>query len=125
MKKLIFRDNFQFIRYNCIVRKLFSLILEIFMNTTEEVQKELVSCLSGINSDGIGNVDPQKIDRLNIISAAAAANGMSQGKKLIDNLVTVLKAFKEGKSAKESVSVRLTALDFYLQNTKGSTTEEL
>jgi hypothetical protein len=95
------------------------------MSTAEEIQKELDGCLDSINSAGLDNIDLQNIEKLDKISAIAAVQGMSQGKKLIDNLSAVLKAFKEGKSAKESVSVRLTALDFYLQNIKSSTTEDL
>ena len=95
------------------------------MNTAENIQKELEGCLDSINSDGLGNLNAQNIEKLDHISAAAAEQGMNQGKKLIDNFVTTLKSFKEGKSAEESVSVRLTALEFYLKNMKGAATEEL
>jgi len=99
--------------------------LEIIMSTTEEIQKELESCLESINSTGLDNLDIQNIYALDKISVSAAELGMTQGKKLVDNLAAVLKTFKEGKSAKESVSVRLTALEFYLQNIKSSGTEDL
>ena len=95
------------------------------MDTAENLQKELESCIGSINSAGLDKLDPQNIEKLEKISAAAATSGMNQGKKLVDNLITVLKAFKEGKSTQDSVSVRMTALDFYLQNTTGSATEEL
>ena len=95
------------------------------MDTVDNLEKELESCLSSINSVGLDNLDPQNIEKLEKISAAAAACGMNQGKKLVDNLITVLKAFKEGKSTQDSVSIRITALDFYLKNTTGSDTEEL
>jgi hypothetical protein len=66
----------------------------------------------------------QNIEKLETLSAAAAGLGMRQGKKLIDNLSTVLKSFKEGKSAEGSVAVRMTAMDFYLQNLRGSSPME-
>ena len=95
------------------------------MDTTENIQKELESCIGSINSAGLDKLDPQNIEKLEKISAAAAACGMNQGKKLVDNLIAVLKTFKEGKSTQDSVSIRLTALDFYLKNTTGAATEEL
>jgi hypothetical protein len=95
------------------------------MDTVENLQKELESCLGSINSAGLDNVDPQNIEKLDKLAAAADSLGMKQGKQLVDNLVSVLKALKEGKSTANSVSVRLTALDFYLQNTRGAATEEL
>ena len=95
------------------------------MDTAENLQKELESCIGSINSAGLEKLDSQNIDKLEKISGAAAACGMNQGKKLVDNLITVLKTFKEGKSTQDSVSIRLTALDFYMQNINGAATEEL
>ena len=95
------------------------------MDTVESLQKELENCINSINSAGLGSLDVKNIETLEKISAAAAGMGMNQGKKLVDNLSTVLKSFKEGKSPEESVSIRMTALDFYLKNTQGSATEDL
>ena len=96
------------------------------MDTVENLQKELENCINSINSTGFNGLDAQNIDKLEKISAAATGLGMNQGKKLIDNLVTVLKSFKEGKSNEGSVSLRMTAMEFYLSNTKSSgSTEEL
>ncbi|MCL2067597.1 MAG: hypothetical protein FWG99_09050 [Treponema sp.] len=95
------------------------------MDTTETFHDELEKCLGSINSDGLEKLDPQNIEKLEKISAVAAEHGMNQGKKLIDNLVQVLKNLLEGKSTPDSVSLRLTALDFYINNIKGSSTEEL
>ena len=96
------------------------------MDTVDNLQKELESCINSINSAGLGSLDSQNIDKLDKLSAAAAGFKMNQGKILIDNLSTVLKSFKEGKSTEDSVSIRLTAMDFYLKNTKSSgSTEEL
>ena len=96
------------------------------MDTVENLQKELENCIKSINSAGLGSLDAKNIEVLDKLSAAAAGLGMNQGKKLIDNLSTVLKSFKEGKSKEDSVSIRMTAMEFYLKNTQGdSSTEEL
>ena len=96
------------------------------MDTVENLQKELNNCIKSINSAGLGSLDVKNIETLDKLSEAATILGMTQGKKLIDNLVTVLKAFKEGKSKEDSVSIRLTAMEFYLKNTQGGgSTEEL
>jgi hypothetical protein len=97
----------------------------LVLDTIENLQKELEACVGSINSAGLGNLDPQNIEKLDKISAAASSLGMNQGKKLIDNLVAVLKTFKDGGGKEESVTVRLTALEFYLQNTAGGATEDL
>ena len=96
------------------------------MDTVEKIHSELESCLKGINSGGLSNLDAKIIEKLEKIVPAAAGLGMEQGKKLTENLSEVLKTFKEGKSNESSVAVRITALDFYLQNIKGTdSTEEL
>jgi hypothetical protein len=94
------------------------------MNTVESLREELEGCVSHINSSGFGTLDPQITGKLEQFSAAAGGLGMNSGKKLIENLSTVLKSFKEGKSREESIQLRLTALDFYLQNIKGGGGEE-
>jgi hypothetical protein len=95
------------------------------MDTVESLQRELEHCVNNINAAGLDKLDPQNIEKLNQIGIFAAGLGMNQGKKLIDNLSMVLKALQEGKSTEDSARLRLTALDFYLQNIKGAATEEL
>jgi hypothetical protein len=94
------------------------------MDTVESLREELEKCVSGINSAGLGNFDPQTIDKLEQFAATAAGLGMNSGKKLVDNLTNVLKSFKEGSTGEGSVTVRLTALEFYLQNIKSGGAEE-
>jgi hypothetical protein len=94
------------------------------MDTVESLREELEKCISGINSAGLGDFDPQNIDKLEKFAAAAAGLGMNSGKKLIDNLTNVLKSFKDGGTKEGSVTVRLTALEFYLQNIKSGGVEE-
>jgi len=95
------------------------------MDTTEKIDSELEACLKSIGSTGLANMDPQIIETLDKISAAAAGLGMDQGKKLTENLSAVLKNYKEGKSGEDSVALRITALEFYLKNTGGGDAEEL
>jgi hypothetical protein len=95
------------------------------MDTAENLQKELAGCVDGINAAGLGSLDLKAIEKLDTLSAAAAGLGMNQGKKLIDNLSAVLKSFKDGKSTEDSVTIRMTAMDFYLKNTQGDSLEEL
>jgi hypothetical protein len=94
------------------------------MDTVESISEELEKCLGAINSSGLGSLDPKQIAALEKLGAASSALGMGQGKKLVDNLVTVLKSFSEGKSKEDSVQIRLTALDFYVQHLKGGAAEE-
>jgi hypothetical protein len=95
------------------------------MDTVDSLRGELEACITHINASGLSNLDPQNIEKLDKFSALAANLGMNSGKKLIENLSAVLKSFREGKSREESVQVRLTAIDFYLQNIKGGGEEEL
>ena len=95
------------------------------MDMVEDLHKELESCAAGINAAGLGNLDPQHIERLDSISARANDLGLHEGKKLIDNLSAALQSCKDGKSTEESAALRLTALEFYLKNTQSAGTEEL
>jgi hypothetical protein len=94
------------------------------MDTVESLCGDIEACIIGINASGLDNVDPRNIEKLDKCAAAAGDLGMNSGKKLIENLSMVLKSFKEGKSKENSVQVRLTALDFYLQHTRGGSGEE-
>ncbi|MDR2370826.1 MAG: hypothetical protein LBD71_05045 [Treponema sp.] len=95
------------------------------MGTVEGLQSELDACISNINSAGLGSLDSGNIEKLEKLSGEAAGLGMSQGKKLIDNLVTVLKSFKDGSAKEDSVQIRLTAMDFYIKKIQDGSTEDL
>ncbi|MDR0602357.1 MAG: hypothetical protein LBG42_08245 [Treponema sp.] len=95
------------------------------MATVESLRSELEGCISNITSAGLGNLDGGNIDKLEKLSGEAGGLGMNQGKKLIDNLVTVLKSFKDGAAKEESVQIRLTAIDFYIKNIQDGSTEDL
>jgi hypothetical protein len=94
------------------------------MDTVESLCGDIEACITGINASGLDKLDPQNIEKLDKYAALAGDQGMNSGKKLIENLSAVLKSFAEGKSKEDSVQVRLTALDFYLQHTKGGGSEE-
>jgi hypothetical protein len=95
------------------------------MGTVESLQSELDACISNINSAGLGSLDSGNIEKLEKLSGEAASLGMNQGKKLIDNLVTVLKSFKDGSAREESVQIRLTAIDFYIKKIQDTSTEDM
>ena len=98
------------------------------MSNTKQVLDDLETVISNITSLGFDKVDPTTIEKLEKISSDAGALGMKTGKRLIDNLSSVLKSFKEGKSSVESISLRFTALEFYKKNivdNQGTENEEI
>jgi hypothetical protein len=98
------------------------------MDTIEHVCQDVEKLLADINSSGVGNIAPDITERLLKLSSAADSLDMKTGKKLIDNLLEVLKSFKDGKAEEGSVSVRLTALDFYQKkvlSSLGSSVEDI
>ena len=94
------------------------------MDTVEGVREELEKCIKKINSLGKSAFDDQMSEQLGKLSAAAVGVGMPAAQKLVDNLSGVLKLFKEGKSGEDSVSVRVTALEFYLKKISSGAGEE-
>jgi hypothetical protein len=93
--------------------------------TVEELCEKLDTLLSGLNTSGFGSVDDGVLANLAAYSSEAGGLGMKAAKQLIDNLGEVLKTRKEGGSSDESVSIRLTALDFYIKKLQGGSTEDL
>ena len=97
------------------------------MSNEKQLCQEIDTILSDINSSGISKIAPVTMEKLGKISADAAELGMKSGKGLIDNFIEVLKSFQAGKANENSVSLRLTALDFYktnvLENQSGSVEE--
>jgi hypothetical protein len=98
--------------------------MESAMDTVESLYGELEAWVADMNASGLDELDPRNIEKLDSYAAAAESLGMNTGKKLIENLSAVLTAFKEGTAKENSVQVRFTALDFYLQHIKGGGTEE-
>ena len=94
------------------------------MGSEKELCKELDVILKEITSAGFSKLDSGSMEKLEKISSAAAGLGMKTGKGLIDNFIEVLKSLQAGKSNEDSVSLRLTALEFYktkvLENESGS-----
>jgi hypothetical protein len=95
------------------------------MATIEEFSNELGKLLADITAGGIGSISAANCDQLGTLGASADGLGMKNGKKLIDNLVETVKSFQAGKSEEKSVSVRLTALDFYQKNIASGQSEEI
>ena len=82
----------------------------------KQLCQELEKIISEINSSGLNKITPETLAKLEKISSEAQGLGMGTGKGLIDNCIEVLKSFQAGKSNENSVSVRLTALEFYKKN---------
>ncbi|MDR1105532.1 MAG: hypothetical protein LBL44_04170 [Treponema sp.] len=93
--------------------------------TVDGLRSELEGCISNITSAGLGNLDGGNIDKLEKLSGEAGGLDMKQGKKLIDNLVAVLKSLKDGSAKEDSVQIRLTAMDFYIKNIQDGAIEDL
>ena len=94
--------------------------------TVEELRVELENTVSGLSSSGFGSVDSGVVEKLDKFAVIAGELEMKEGKRLIENLVNVMKAIQEGKSKADSGNVRLTALDFYIKKLSGGgATEDL
>ncbi|MCL2295375.1 MAG: hypothetical protein FWC36_11035 [Spirochaetes bacterium] len=85
------------------------------MGNVKNLCQELNTIISEINSSAF-KIAPASMEKLEKIGADAAELNMKAGKGLIDNLIGVLKSFQAGKSNEDSVSLRLTALEFYIKN---------
>jgi hypothetical protein len=93
--------------------------------TVEELRSELEIIVSNLSSAGFGTIDPGMVEKLDIYSTTAGDLGMKEGKHLLGNLSTVMKAIKDGKSSPGSGDIRLTALDFYVKKITGDSIEDL
>ncbi|MDR0402147.1 MAG: hypothetical protein LBH35_01000 [Treponema sp.] len=93
--------------------------------TIEELCGKLVRVVSELPASGFDAVSDDVVAELDGCASAAGTTGAHEGKKLIENLVSVLKTRKEGGSSDDSVSIRLTALDFYVKKLQSGSTEDL
>ena len=84
--------------------------------TVDELKTILENAISSLAENGFEKIDPGMPVKLNKLAALAGEAGMNEGKRLLENLAVSMKAILEGKSTAESAKVRLTALEFYLQN---------
>jgi hypothetical protein len=86
------------------------------MASIEDFGKDLGKLLADITGSGLGNISPAQSAQLEKLEADSDSLGLKNGKKLINNLVETIKLFQAGKAEEKSVSIRLTALDFYQKN---------
>jgi hypothetical protein len=93
--------------------------------TIEEIREKLESLIVCLPASGFDTVNNSLIAELDAYVPIASGLGMTEGKKLIENLSKVLKSRKEGDTVDQSVSVRLTALDFYTKKLQSGSTEDL
>jgi hypothetical protein len=91
----------------------------------DELREKLEALIASLPPSGYDAVSDETAAGFLALAPVAAELGMQNGKKLLENLATVLKARKGGASSDDSVSVRLTALDFYVKNLQSGSTEEL
>ena len=93
--------------------------------TIEEFKTKLDALLKGFPASGFDTVVASEIAELDNFYKEAGKLEMQSGKKLISNLIEALKTRRAGGNADESVQVRLTALEFYVQNLQNGSTEDL
>jgi hypothetical protein len=93
--------------------------------TIDELRNKLDSFIKELPASGYDTVSDNTIAGFESCAGPAGELGMKQGKQLIENLVSALKARKTGANTDESVQVRFTALDFYLKKLESSDTEDL
>jgi hypothetical protein len=93
--------------------------------TIEELCGKLTSLAASLPASGFDTTSDSVIAELDTYVSAADGVGAHEGKKLIENLVSVLKTRKQGGSTDESVTIRLTALDFYIKKLQSGSTEDL
>jgi len=93
--------------------------------TTEEIYAKLDTINKGFPVSGFDAVSDSVIADLSSCAGEAAGLGMKSGKEVIDNLISVLKTRKAGGNTDDSVMVRLTALEFYLQKLQSGDTTDL
>jgi ketosteroid isomerase-like protein len=92
------------------------------MATVEEMRETLEALSKTIASLGEGAV--AELDSVSKAAVEAGGLGMKAGKQLLDNLAASLQSVKDGKSHADSIQVRITALDFYLNKLKSGSSEE-
>jgi len=90
-----------------------------------DVQNKLNSIIKGLPASGFDAIPDSVIADLSSCAAEAGSLGMKSGKEAIDNLVEVLKNRKTGAKTDDSVMVRITALEFYIDKIKSDNTGDL
>jgi len=93
--------------------------------TREELHSKLDALNKGFPISGFDTVSDSVIADLSSCAGEAAGLGMKSGKEVLDNLINVLKTRKTGGNTDDSVMVRLTALEFYLQKLQSGDTSDL
>jgi len=83
--------------------------------TLEELKTGLEKIISELTLSGFDKIDPEIIEKLDKLLVASGELNMKEGKRLIENLSSVMKAIQKGKSKAGSGNLRLTALDFYVK----------
>jgi len=89
----------------------------------EEFQTKLDTIIKEFPVSGFDTVPDSAIAALEACAGETEKLGLKSGKETIDNLVASLKKRKAGGNSDDSVLVRLTAVEFYIQKLKDGTAE--
>jgi hypothetical protein len=91
----------------------------------QDLQSKLEALIKGLPVAGFDAVPDSTIADLSSYAGEAEGLGMKSGKEVLDNLIKTLKTRKTGGNTDDSVMVRLTALEFYIDKLKSGDTSDL
>ena len=89
----------------------------------EEFQAKLDAIIKEFPISGFDAIPDSLMTNLNTCAGEAEKLGLKSGKEVLENLIATLKTRKAGGNTDDSVMVRLTALEFYIQKLKDGTAE--
>jgi len=89
----------------------------------EEFRTRLDTVMREFPISGFDAIPENLMAGLNACAGEAETLGMKSGKEVLENLIASLKTRKTGGNSDDSVLVRLTALEFYVQKLKDGTAE--
>jgi hypothetical protein len=89
----------------------------------EELQTKLDTIIKEFPISGYDAISDSTMTGLHTCADEAEKLGMKSGKEVLENLIATLKTRKAGGNTDDSVMVRLTALEFYVQKLKDGTAE--
>jgi len=90
----------------------------------EELQTKLDAIIKEFPISGFDAIPDSTMADLNTCAGEAGKLGLKSGKEILDNLIAKLELRRAGKNTDDTVLVRLTALEFYVQKLKDGTAED-
>jgi len=89
----------------------------------EEFRTKLDTIIKEFPISGFDTIPDSVIAALETCAGETEKLGMKAGKEVLENLIASLKTRKTGGNSDDSVLVRVTALEFYVQKLKDGTAE--